>query len=794
MDFFALAWLIPLLPLGAFVFITFFSPLYRSRIISGSVAIVAMLIAVVLAWGILFQAASAGFGAGSESHAAPAEAAHGEGTVAEGAEGEGEHGGVHFEGFGGAYSQSIAWAATGTTTFNVGYLIDAPVALMLAMVTLAGFCIHLFSMGYMAHDEYPAGHERQSRFFSFIALFTASMLGMVLADNLLLFFICWELMGLCSYLLIGFWYFKPSAYRAARKAFITTRIGDVFMMLGLFYLYTQAGSLTFGTAEGQIFNPALLERLHNQTTFFGMSAATAISLLIFMGTVGKSAQFPLHVWLPDAMEGPTPVSALIHAATMVAAGVFLVARTYPIFIESETALTVVAAVGAFTAIFAALIAVAQFDIKRILAYSTLSQLGFMVAALGIGGWVAGLFHLLTHAFFKALLFLGSGSVIHGMEAAVGHDPNKAQDIRNMGGLRRFMGVTWLTYMIGYLALAGVPFFSGFFSKDEIIADAFGRGDTLGYVVYGTLSVASLLTAFYMTRQIMVVFYGPFRGFQPRPVDPQQDYSEAVPVETPAHDPAHSPAVTSASHGAHDSTAKTYTTHATTAAHGATAHDTHGGHGDAHGHHEAHEPHESPWQMTVPLIILALFAFGAGYANIPEVAGIEFPGQHWLSHFLQQEAAEFNILVAGIATLLSLAGIGLGYAMYRGAFARATDLDPLEARMPGLFRILNNKFYIDELYAATIGRFTNWFGRGLSFFDRNVVDGTVNGVGVGSLLLAKINFIIDDYVLNQGADNLAEGTAITGDGLRQTTTGKIQDYGALIFAGVLLIALIYLYAF
>ena len=801
MDFFALAWIIPLLPLGAFVFITLFSPLYRSRVISGSVAIVAMLIAVVLAWGILFQAATAGFDAGGESHAAPAEAAHSEAPVARGtetvgAEGEEGHGLVHFEGFGGAYSQSFAWAATGTTTFNIGYLIDAPVALMLAMVTLAGFCIHLFSMGYMAHDEYPAGHERQSRFFSFIALFTASMLGMVLADNLLLFFICWELMGLCSYLLIGFWYFKPSAYRAARKAFITTRIGDVFMMLGLFYLYTQAGSLTFGTGPGQIFEPALLQRLHDQTTYVGMSAATAISLLIFMGTVGKSAQFPLHVWLPDAMEGPTPVSALIHAATMVAAGVFLVARTYPIFIESETALMVVALVGTFTAIFAALIAIAQFDIKRILAYSTLSQLGFMVAALGIGGWVAGLFHLLTHAFFKALLFLGSGSVIHGMEATVGHDPNKAQDIRNMGGLKRFMPITFWTYFIGYLALAGVPFFSGFFSKDEIIADAFKRGDTLGYVVYGTLSVASLLTAFYMTRQMMLVYAGAFRGFQPRPVDPQQDYSEAVPVETPAHDPAHSPEVVSSSHDAHESTAKTYTvgTGAAHGAHAATAHDVHAAHGDAHGHHEAHAPHESPWQMTVPLIILALFAFGAGYANLPSVGGFHLPGEHWLSDFLQQEAAEFNILVAGIATLLSLAGIGLGYVMYRGAFRRATDLDPIEASAPGLFRLLNNKFYIDELYGATIGWFTDWFGRGLAVFDRAVVDGTVNGIGVGSLLLAKINFIIDDYVLNQGADGLADATSYTGEGLRQTTTGKIQDYGALIFAGVVLIGIIYLYAF
>src|ERR687886_14371 len=427
MNFFQFAWLIPLLPLVAFAFITVLSPFYRDKNISSTVAIGSMVLATALAWGVAWQGASSGFGGAEVGRAAETSAA----------------GESHFAGFGGAYTQSFDWAATGNSVFRMGYRIDAPVAAMLAMVTLASLCIHLFSSGYMAEDQ------RYSRFFSFIALFTASMLGMVLADNLLLFFICWELIGLC-------------------------------------YLYREAGSLTLGTAQGEVFNPAFLQRIGSTTNSLGMLVATAIALLIFLGTVGKSAQFPLHVWLPDAMEGPTPVSALIHAATMVAAGVFLVARTYPIFLAGH-ALTVVALVGTFTAVFAALIAVAQFDIKRILAYSTLSQLGFMVAALGIGGWVAGLFHLLTHAFFKALLFLGSGSVIHGMEAAVGHDPAKAQDIRNMGNLRRSMPATWLAYMAGYLALAGFPLFAGCWSKDEILADAFnlgfGGGSTLGIVVY-----------------------------------------------------------------------------------------------------------------------------------------------------------------------------------------------------------------------------------------------------------------------------------------------------------------------
>ncbi len=750
MNLFEFGWLIPLLPLGAFALITFFSPFYRSKHISSGIAIGAMLLATILAWGIGAQGATDGFhGAGTEADQTA------EGTEAEHAA-EGEGGGTesHFAGFGGAYQTGFDWAAMGNTIFRMGYYIDAPVAAMLAMVTLASLCIHIFSSGYMAEDK------RYSRFFSYISLFTASMLGMLLADNLLLFFICWELMGLCSYLLIGFWYFRPSAYQAAKKAFITTRIGDVGMMLGLLYLYREAGSLSLGTGEGQIFNPEFLQRIGSTTNTLGISVATGIALLLFMGTVGKSAQFPLHVWLPDAMEGPTPVSALIHAATMVAAGVFLVARTYPIFLAGN-ALPVVAIIGAFTAVFAALIAVAQFDIKRILAYSTLSQLGFMVAALGIGGWAAGLFHLLTHAFFKALLFLGSGSVIHGMEAAVGHDPVKAQDIRNMGALRRYMPITWITYLFGFLALAGIPPFAGFWSKDEILADSFevgfAGGSAIGIVVYIALSFAAFLTAFYMTRQYVVVFNGEFRGMDPRPAN--ADPSEKVAVET-GHN----------THGVGEHTAAVY---------------------DAHGHsaHQAHSPHESPWTMTLPLVILALFALGAGFVN----AGAPPLNIHWFAHFLAQEAPTFNWLTAGIATGLALLGILLGWLMYRNAFVHSTDTDPLEAMAPGLFRVLNNKFGVDELYGATVGRATDGLGVGLRLIDR-AVDGVVNGVGLLSLLWGKLNFILDDFVLNQGADTLAEVTTYTGDGMRQTATGKIQDYGALIFVGVLIIGLIYLYAF
>lgn len=399
-----------------------------------------------------------------------------------------------------------------------------------------------------------------------------------------------------------------------------------------------------------------------------------------------------------------------------------------------------------------------------LAMTTLSQLGFMVAALGIGGWVAGLFHLLTHAFFKALLFLGSGSVIHSvehwMEEQYDHvSPATAQDIRNMGNMRSYMPLTWITYMIGYLALAGFPLFSGFWSKDEILADAFnagfGDGSVLGIVVYVALSFAAFLTAFYMTRQIMVVFWGGFRGMHPRRLD--IEHSEEVPVVSEAQ-------------GYNDHRAAVYEA----------------SHEVPRARHR-HFPHESPLTMTLPLIVLALFALLGGFVNAGPL------GIHWLSDFLGQEAAAFNYLTAGVATVLALAGIVLGVSMYSRAFVRSTDLDPLQRIMPGVFGWLENKFYIDELYRGTVGYLTNLFGRALSGLDR-AVDGVVNGVGSLSLVVAKINFILDDFVLNQGADTLAEATTYTGDGLRQTTTGKIQDYGSLIFLGVLVIGLIYLYAF
>jgi NADH-quinone oxidoreductase subunit L len=373
---------------------------------------------------------------------------------------------------------------------------------MLVMVTFVGLLIFIYSTGYMAHDE------NFTRFFCFLSLFAGAMLGVVIANSLLLLFMCWELVGLTSYLLIGFWYHKPSAAAAAKKAFMTTRVGDVFFLLGIVWLFAQTGTLLFYNGGAGSMEATALGGLLAQHAAWGLTVAGAIGLLIFAGAAGKSGQFPLHVWLPDAMEGPTPVSALIHAATMVAAGVYLIARVYPLMQAgaltggTTAALTVVTWVGAFTAVFAALIAVAQNDIKRILAYSTVSQLGYMMAGLGMGGVAVGMFHLITHAFFKALLFMGAGSVIHGA--------HEEQDVRRMGGMRSAMPLTFATYGIGMLALCGVPIvFSGFWSKDAILESA--HGWPVSQAPYYMLVFGAVLTAFYMTRQVSYVFFGQWRG-------------------------------------------------------------------------------------------------------------------------------------------------------------------------------------------------------------------------------------------------------------------------------------------
>jgi NADH-quinone oxidoreductase subunit L len=397
---------------------------------------------------------------------------------------------------------NFTWIQAGASQVDLGWVLDPLSAVMLVMVSLVGLLIFIYSTGYMEHDE------NYTRFFCFMSLFAGAMLGVVIANSLLLLFMCWELVGLTSYLLIGFWYQRPAASAAAKKAFLVTRVGDVFFLLGIVWLFSQTGTLLFYNHGGGSLEPLALAGLLAQPAALGLTAAGAIGLLIFAGAAGKSGQFPLHVWLPDAMEGPTPVSALIHAATMVAAGVYLIARVYPLMQAgalaggTTTALTVVTWVGASTAVFASLIAVAQNDIKRILAYSTISQLGYMMAGLGMGGVAVGMFHLITHAFFKALLFMGAGSVIHGC--------NEEQDIRRMGGLRTKMPWTFGTYAVGMLALCGFPLlFSGFWSKDGILEAA--QHWSVARTPLYLLVFGALLTAFYMTRQVAYVFFGRWKG-------------------------------------------------------------------------------------------------------------------------------------------------------------------------------------------------------------------------------------------------------------------------------------------
>lgn len=694
-QFLQFAWLIPLLPFVGFLLISL-TPIRRRGVASGWLATLLMALATAVALGVAAEVAQ-GIIIGPDfvvNRAALSAR-------------------FDFEGFPlivPNIANTFRWAPSGDSAIMLGYLVDPAAAAMLVMVTLVSTCIQLFSIGYMAHDP------RQGRFFSFTLLFTAAMVLMVMSSNLLLFFIAWELMGLCSYLLIGFWYDRnytgqrrTTPRQAAIKAFITTRIGDVLLMVGIAALWLEAGSLEFGIGPGQLFNTEFLNRIAQNPSALGLSSATVIALLLFAGTVGKSAQVPLHVWLPDAMEGPTPVSALIHAATMVAAGVFLVARTYPIFLASA-ALPVVAWIGAITALFAALVAMAQFDIKRILAYSTISQLGFMVAALGLLGWGAALFHLLMHAFFKALLFLGAGSVIHGMEGVLGHHSARTQDIRAMGGLRRYMPLTFWSYAAGTLALIGLVPFAGFWSKDEILAGALEHN----LVIFVILLLASFLTAFYMMRQVLVVFFGTLRA------KPE-------------------------------------------------------GAGNA-------APHESPWTMTVPLVILALFAVLGGFINLP--------GSHWLSTFLLQEAHPLNIVVASAATVVAVFGMLAGFALYRGAFT-SDATDPLERRAAGGFRWLYEALYIDALYSILFGTLNVLLSLATSWLDRQIS----RLLGLSDRLtafLGKLSYLFDDALLNDGAERVAEGTAGGGDRVRRLENGKIQDYATLVFAGAIVLGALYLY--
>jgi NADH-quinone oxidoreductase subunit L len=635
---------------------------------------------------------------------------------------------------------NFRWFQIGSSWSELGWVLDPLTAIMLVMVSFVGLLIFIYSIGYMAHDE------NFTRFFCFLAFFAAAMLGVVIANSLLLLFICWELVGLTSYLLIGFWYHKPSAAAAAKKAFITTRIGDLAFLLGMVWLYGQTGTLLFYDAGKGCMEQSALASLVAQTTSLGLAASTGIALLIFCGAIGKSGQLPLHVWLPDAMEGPTPVSALIHAATMVAAGVFLVARVYPLMsahlpngAAETTALQVVAWVGVITAVFAASIAVAQNDIKRILAYSTVSQLGFMMLGLGVGGVAVGMFHLITHAFFKALLFLGAGSVIHGC-----HDE---QDIRGMGGLRKFMPLTFATYAVGMLALSGFPlFFSGFWSKDAILHAA--HGWSVSSVPFYLGLFGAFLTAFYMTRQVFYVFFGSCRLGVGKPTASEREALE---------------------HG------------------GAPAKD--------HPHQElSATAHESPAVMTWPLVILAIFAVLLGFVGTP--------AWEWFEAFLQGHHATFALSrlfkgeVLGLMLLsggLVFAGIGLGWWFYsRQPIKSSTETDVLERTRPAIigeiFTVLRRKYYIDEIYEATVIRFNAWWAKLCDLLDYWVWNGAVRVVSFLVVGLAWVNRVFDEKVVNLGFDEGCRRVTQGGGLMSRLQSGRVQGYLRIIGLALTVLAL------
>ena len=567
-----------------------------------------------------------------------------------------------------AIEQTVyTWIASGDFVLDLTLRADPLSAVMILVVTGIGSLIHIYSTAYM-HEEVDSEY---ARYFSYLNLFAAFMLVLVLGANFLVLFVGWEGVGLCSYLLIGFWFKKPTAVDAGKKAFVVNRIGDYAFILGMLLLFARFGTLDFQQLA------AMVAAIPPEAGIFGVLSIA--SLLLFIGATGKSAQIPLYVWLPDAMEGPTPVSALIHAATMVTAGVYMIGRNAVLFSHAPGTLMIVAVIGALTALMAATIGLVQNDMKRVLAYSTVSQLGLMFLAMGVGAFGAGIFHLYTHAFFKALLFLGSGAVIHALHGE--------KDIRNMGGLKRHLPITYWTFLIGALAIAGVPLLSGFFSKDEILYEAFREGHTVLWLIG---AVASLMTAAYMFRLVFLTFHGERRHDAPSPAHQQEDESAAQ-----AH---------------HDS-------------HGAGSH-----------------PHDAPPAMALALIVLALGSVLAGYVGVPHALGGHNQMAAWLApSFAVSGAVVEELAVAGgeeVALEFTLMGVSIAVALGGIAIAvviwlrRPEIAASMARRYPGLHRLLLNKYYVDEAYDAAIVRPIRvgseerlWRG-----FDVRVIDGAVNGTG------------------------------------------------------------------
>ncbi|WP_286894321.1 NADH-quinone oxidoreductase subunit L [Achromobacter sp. UBA2119] len=565
------------------------------------------------------------------------------------------------------------WSLIGQTKLEIGFLIDPLSAMMMVVVTSVSLMVHIYTIGYMADDP---GYQR---FFSYISLFTFSMLMLVMSNNMVQLFFGWEAVGLVSYLLIGFWYTRPTAIFANMKAFLINRVGDFGFVLGIGLLFAYAGTMHYGEVFAQA------DKLAGMTLpGSDWMLLTVACICLFIGAMGKSAQVPLHAWLPDSMEGPTPISALIHAATMVTAGIFMVARFSPLFELSDTALSFIIVIGAIGALFLGILGIIQNDIKRVVAYSTLSQLGYMTVALGASAYSVAIFHLMTHAFFKALLFLGAGSVIIGMH----HD----QDIRNMGGLRKYMPITWITFLLGTLALVGTPFFSGFYSKENII-EAAGQANVWGasFAYYAVL-IGVFVTSLYSFRVYFLVFHGKER------------------FDTSDHGHGHG----------HD-------------AHG---HDDHGHDDHGHGHHGG-KPHESPWVVTLPLILLAIpSVFIGAWAVDPMLFGKFFDGvikvlpqQHPAMHVLSEEWHGWVAYgLHAFQTLpfwLVVAGFVISWYCY---LINPKVPAAIKANLSGVNKILENKYYVDWVNEQVIARGLRCLGRGLwQTGDRGIIDGIlING--------------------------------------------------------------------
>ena len=590
----------------------------------------------------------------------------------------------------------LDWIRSGDMNVDWALKVDTLTAVMLVVVTSVSSLVHLYSWGYMAEDD------SQPRFFAYLSLFTFAMLMLVTADSLVQMFFGWEGVGLASYLLIGFWYYKPAANAAALKAFVVNRVGDFGFSLGIFGTF-----LVFGTVSIPTILAAAPGMAGSTLHFAGMTAntMTVLSLLLFVGAMGKSAQLGLHTWLPDAMEGPTPVSALIHAATMVTAGVFMICRLSPMIVTSEVAMTVITYVGAATCIFAATVGCVQNDIKRVIAYSTCSQLGYMFFAAGTGAFGAAMFHLFTHAFFKALLFLGAGSVIHAMH----HE----QDMRYYGALRKQIPVTFWAMIAGTLAITGVGIagvfgFAGFYSKDSILESAFASGSVHGTIAFILGAFAALLTSFYSWRLIFLTFFGPARW-------------------------AASEHIQHALHGDHEDAAS--------GEHGDSAHDSHAVPATGTG---GYHPHESPWSMLAPLVLLSVGAVFAGFVFAGHFVGLEAGAEFWkgslaFSAELAEAAEKVPPLVSFTPTIVMLVGLAIAYNNYiRDPAAPGR----LVATLPGLHNFLMHKWYFDELYDAifvrpafAIGRFF-WHRGDEQTIDRFGPHGAAVLVGAGNRVTTR----------------------------------------------------------